>query len=107
MPTLKILSIFSADDVNIVLKNSVSLLHFPRISLIVYLFSAKGKIACQEETIYSNSYCGKMKKKRKDKEKHSNKKAVKCGLDVDKDIDEREEAVPKHAKEKKSKRKWF
>jgi hypothetical protein len=26
---------------------------------------------------------------------------------VDKDIDEREEAVPKHAKEKKSKRKWF
>jgi hypothetical protein len=26
---------------------------------------------------------------------------------VDKDIDEREEAMPKHAKEKKSKRKWF
>jgi hypothetical protein len=48
-----------------------------------------------------------MKKKRKDKEKQCNKKAVKCGLDVDKDIDEREEAVPKHAKEKKSKKKWF
>jgi hypothetical protein len=48
-----------------------------------------------------------MKKKKKDKEKYSKKKAVKSGLDVDKDIDEREEAVPKHAKEKKSKRKWF
>jgi hypothetical protein len=71
-----------------------------------FCFSAKGKISCQEEITHSNSYYGKMKKKRKDKEKHCNKKAVKCGLDVDKDIDEREEAVPKHAKEK-SKRKWF
>jgi hypothetical protein len=72
-----------------------------------FCFSAKGKITCQEEVTYSDTYYGNMKKKKKDKEKHSKKKAVKSGLDVDKDIDEREEAVPKHAKEKKSKRKWF
>jgi hypothetical protein len=48
----------------------------------------------------------KGEEKEKRQRKHCNKKAVKCGLDVDKDIDEREEAVPKHAKEK-SKRKWF
>ncbi|PNF26697.1 hypothetical protein B7P43_G03392 [Cryptotermes secundus] len=68
---------------------------------------SKGKISCQEEVTYSDSYYGKMKKKKKDKEKHTKKKTLKSGLDVDKDIDEREEAVPKHAKEKKSKRKWF
>jgi hypothetical protein len=26
---------------------------------------------------------------------------------VDKDVDEKEESLPKHTKEKKSKRKWF
>jgi hypothetical protein len=74
---------------------------------LYFCFSAKGKISCQEEVTHANSHYGKMKKKKKDKEKHGNKKAMKSGLDVDKDIDEREEAMPKHAKEKKSKRKWF
>lgn len=61
----------------------------------------------QEEVTHSKSYYGKLKKKKKDKEKCSNRKAVKSGLDVDKDIDEKEEAMPKYVKEKKSKRKWF
>jgi hypothetical protein len=61
----------------------------------------------QEEFTHSKSYYGKLKKKKKDKEKYSNRKSVKSGLDVDKDIDEREEAMPKYAQEKKSKRKWF
>lgn len=62
----------------------------------------------QEEFTYSKSDYGKLKKKKKDKDKYSNMKAVKSGLDADKDIDEREEAMPKYMKEKKkSKRKWF
>lgn len=68
---------------------------------------SKGKILCQEEVTLSNSYSGKLKKTKRDKEKHSNKKAVKSKIDVDKDVDEREESLPKHTKEKKSKRKWF
>lgn len=70
-----------------------------------FLFSAKGKILCQEEATLSNSYSGKLKKKKRDKQ--SNKKAAKSEIDVDKDVDEREESLPKHTKEKKSKRKWF
>ncbi|KDR08841.1 MICAL-like protein 1 isoform X2 [Zootermopsis nevadensis] len=69
---------------------------------------SKGKILYQEEFTYSKSDYGKLKKKKKDKDKYSNMKAVKSGLDADKDIDEREEAMPKYMKEKKkSKRKWF
>lgn len=62
---------------------------------------------CQEEVTVSNSQYGKLKKKKRDKEKQSNKKAVKSEIDADKDVDEREESLPKHTKEKKSNRKWF
>lgn len=62
---------------------------------------------CQEEVTVSKSYSGKLKKKKRDTEKQSNKKAIKSEIDVDKDVDEREESLPKHTKEKKTKRKWF
>ncbi|PSN52210.1 hypothetical protein C0J52_12766 [Blattella germanica] len=71
---------------------------------------SKGKTLSPEEISSSKSHSGKKQKKKnkKDKEKHSSKKTMKPGLDADKDIDEAvEEVIPKHTKEKKTKRKWF